>query len=642
MCIRDSGANYSVRANFTTNTSSLPGGAFNSQLSAPTVGVLAGRANHTGATLPFDLALRTTVDTSTINRANRTVTFNLTVVNQGQRVESFQLIDYFDYPTRGQWADFVPGLNPAGSAGGRSWSWNNRNPQRPIVTVTGGLATGQQVTIPIVMRWSDPLPATTASLQNWAEIINFDDGSRTAGDAASGALRDRDSTPDRVAANDNQPAGAGASTDDNIVGSRGDEDDHDVAGFGLYDLALNTTLAGGSDSTTVFPGSRVSFTITVTNQGLVSAEDITLVDYLPPDGLRLIDRDWTRRVDGTADITIPGRLAPGASTSVQIDFVADTDAVGSFTNFAEIASATPVNSRGQTLINPVTRRAIRDLDSVPDRNSGNDGAGEDDRDGASVRMGFFDLALTSTVAGSGGDAGVAPIGNAVVFNLTVINEGNVTATDVDLVNYLPRNGLTLVDPDWRDNGNGTASLRSPIRGPIAAGSSVVVPITFVVDADADGTIFNWAEIASFDTDGDSATPTPVDIDSTPADNPRYDSTPGAFVDFEAIQESAAPVAPEEAVSPEDIAPEDFDPAAEPVVIPQEENTTGTRTSSVRPAAEDDHDVAGITIEPPVFDLSLDARIDEKIEIESLQIGDCLLYTSPSPRDATLSRMPSSA
>ena len=25
-----------------------------------------------------------------------------------------------------------------------------------------------------------------------------------------------------------------------------------------------------------------------------------------------------------------------------------------------------------------------------------------------------------------------------------------------------------------------------------------------------------------------------------------------------------------------------------------------------------------------------------------QIGDCLLYTSPSPRDATLSRMPSSA
>ena len=31
---------------------------------------------------------------------------------------------------------------------------------------------------------------------------------------------------------------------------------------------------------------------------------------------------------------------------------------------------------------------------------------------------------------------------------------------------------------------------------------------------------------------------------------------------------------------------------------------------------------------------------EEIEVE--QVQDCLLYTSPSPRDATLSRMPSSA
>ena len=29
-------------------------------------------------------------------------------------------------------------------------------------------------------------------------------------------------------------------------------------------------------------------------------------------------------------------------------------------------------------------------------------------------------------------------------------------------------------------------------------------------------------------------------------------------------------------------------------------------------------------------------------VAPLEIGDCLLYTSPSPRDATLSRMPSSA
>ena len=34
--------------------------------------------------------------------------------------------------------------------------------------------------------------------------------------------------------------------------------------------------------------------------------------------------------------------------------------------------------------------------------------------------------------------------------------------------------------------------------------------------------------------------------------------------------------------------------------------------------------------------------ENKILIESITVGDCLLYTSPSPRDGLLSRMPSSA
>lgn len=589
------GVNYTVRANFATNASSLPGGVSNGQLSAAAVGVLAGRVNNTGAILPFDLELQVSVDTSTINRSNRTVRFNLTVVNQGQRVESFQVIDYFDQLGAGQWADFSPGLNPNGSASGRSWAWNNRDPRRPVVTVSGGLATGQSVIIPIVMRWSEPLPSSISALQNAAEIINFDDGSRTAGDAASGAIRDRDSNPDRRTGND-----------------RG-EDDHDAAGFGLHDLALTTTLNGGSD---IVPGSRVTFTITVQNQGLVNADDIVIVDYLPTSGLRLSDSDWTRRTDGTADITIPGRLAPGARTSVSIDFISTADATGSISNFAEIASASPVNSEGQRL------RSIRDVDSTPDRNGSNDGSGEDDRDGASVRIGHFDLALTSTVAGTDGDTGVASIGNAVVFNHVIVNEGTVPASDVVLVNYVPRSGLTLVDPDWQDNGNGTATLRSPVRGPIAAGATVVVPITFVVDADAEGTIYNWAEIAGFDTDSDSSTPTPVDIDSEPADNPRYDSVAGSLVDFEAIQEAAAP---DTTISPEDIDPDSFDPDAEPAP-PVERTTTNVRRTLPREAAEDDHDFAGITIEPPEFDLAIDVQVDDKVEIESLQIGDEVIFT----------------
>ena len=40
--------------------------------------------------------------------------------------------------------------------------------------------------------------------------------------------------------------------------------------------------------------------------------------------------------------------------------------------------------------------------------------------------------------------------------------------------------------------------------------------------------------------------------------------------------------------------------------------------------------------------SLADEMASKLEAELVQVIGCLLYTSPSPRDATLSRMPSSA
>ena len=46
----------------------------------------------------------------------------------------------------------------------------------------------------------------------------------------------------------------------------------------------------------------------------------------------------------------------------------------------------------------------------------------------------------------------------------------------------------------------------------------------------------------------------------------------------------------------------------------------------------------------VFQLIKDtatAKFDEGVDV-AINLGICLLYTSPSPRDATLSRMPSSA
>ena len=48
-------------------------------------------------------------------------------------------------------------------------------------------------------------------------------------------------------------------------------------------------------------------------------------------------------------------------------------------------------------------------------------------------------------------------------------------------------------------------------------------------------------------------------------------------------------------------------------------------------------------EGPVVGEALENCLVVRIDLATVdQVEDCLLYTSPSPRDATLSRMPSSA
>ena len=49
----------------------------------------------------------------------------------------------------------------------------------------------------------------------------------------------------------------------------------------------------------------------------------------------------------------------------------------------------------------------------------------------------------------------------------------------------------------------------------------------------------------------------------------------------------------------------------------------------------------VAIEPPELEMRV-AILKKKAEAERIEVNDCLLYTSPSPRDRTRSRMPSSA
>ncbi|GAB2558381.1 SdrD B-like domain-containing protein [Spirosoma areae] len=127
----------------------------------------------------------------------------------------------------------------------------------------------------------------------------------------------------------------------------------------VFDLALRKTLAGGQ-AANVVPGSNVTFTITVFNQGNVTATNIQVSDYIPA-GLTLNDANWTAS-GGIATLVAPiASLSAGSSTTRDIVFtVSNAISVSTaIVNVAEISSAT-----GGT-----------DVDSSPDNNPGNDSGG---------------------------------------------------------------------------------------------------------------------------------------------------------------------------------------------------------------------------------------------------------------------------
>ena len=130
-----------------------------------------------------------------------------------------------------------------------------------------------------------------------------------------------------------------------------------------------------------------------------------------------------------------------------------------------------------------------------------------------VKDGIFDLALKKTL--KAGQKNIFKPGDTVTFNITVYNQGNVDATDIDLVDYIPT-GLTLNDPNWTLDG--TKAKWSHAIPALAAGAQATVSITFTLNNDATGPVItNTAEISGAKNDKGL-----TDIDSTPDDNKDND------------------------------------------------------------------------------------------------------------------------
>jgi len=322
-----------------------------------------------------------------------------------------------------------------------------------------------------------------------------------------------------------------------------------------FDLAIDKTLSTPSPIT-IGTGASLTFTITVINEGDVTATNVIVNDNIPA-GLILDDSNWSE-TGGVATYIFAGPIEPGTSESIDITFTLSPDVTpGSITNVVEIADAQDGDG------NPTN-----DVDSDPDNDDGDQS--EDDEDNETIEIicetptcntdpcvgditelsadgcscavvepqvigcddpdaqnynadancpadcEYFDLALRKELS-TPSPIAITP-GATITFTITVFNQGDVTATNIE-VNDFPPAGLILDDSNWSDSGTYSTTT---IAGPLASGESVSVDVTYSIDPDAiDGVLTNTAEIGSAeDENGNSGN----DIDSTPDTDPDNDTT----------------------------------------------------------------------------------------------------------------------
>ncbi|MEZ4909661.1 MAG: SdrD B-like domain-containing protein [Saprospiraceae bacterium] len=465
----------------------------------------------------FDLALRKVLTTNAPYSVGQTLTFNVEIHNQGNVTATNMVV-----------SDYIP----VGYDFDDNNGWTG-GPTVASVTIAGPLAPGASVTVPLELILLQN-GGGAGAWDNYAEITSSQD------DRGNNRNDDADSVSDNNPGNDN-PVQPGDPDDNNIMGggpnASEDEDDHDPAAPQIVDIALRKTTVTTGPYTY---GDVVSFNVEVINQGNVDLSDIDVVDYIPC-GFEYVSGSQTWVLNGAqAQTNLPGVLVAGTSTIIRIDLrVKPCSTPNAWLNYAEVRNMEDTN--GNTMNNA-------DIDSTPDNTNGNDDGGspespnddfvdgngkdpggspgdtgtnidEDDHDPELISV--FDLALRKTLA----TAGPFTYGQPMTFNIEVINQGNTTARNIVISDYIP-SGYSFsgaLNPTW----SGAApTVTTTIAGPLAAGASTTVSIVLNLEMSADVNAWdNFAEITTAtDNNGNPVT----DADSTPDGNPSND--PGGQIE----------------------------------------------------------------------------------------------------------------
>ncbi|MBK7343130.1 MAG: DUF11 domain-containing protein [Saprospiraceae bacterium] len=453
----------------------------------------------------FDLSLVKLLSSSGPFTAGDVVAYSILVKNQGT-VDGYN-IKITDYIPSG--LQFNPALNPG---------WTGAlNAAAPTYNV-GSLTSGQMTTATINLIIRTTAGIFPNDLVNAAEIYS-------ATNVNGVMLMDEDSSPDQSPLNDPTDDRLSASDIDIDDDRPNDEDDHDIAviELGTFDLALTKLV---SQDTVQF-GQVVTFTLNVANQGDLEATSISVVDYVPA-GLTFDpafpnNTGWTGSLGATKPTYLITDLVAGEDTMILIDLMVNAMATNTnITNASEIRSA--LNENGLAVDDEDSTPDNVDGDDVIDRKGANDHitidfevGDEDDHDIAVLVLETFDLALIKTLA-AGESAQVAP-GQIVTFTITVTNQGDIPADQIEITDYIPSDMTFVPSGNWVLNGDSATVVLSVAGGDLStggltSGNSVTVDIQLMVNTNAtpQTEITNWAEIsAATDENGDAV----IDIDSDP-------------------------------------------------------------------------------------------------------------------------------
>ena len=254
------------------------------------------------------------------------------------------------------------------------------------------------------------------------------------------------------------------------AGATGNNSDRDSVTVRCPDIHVQKT----ADNSPISAGDEASFTITVTNDGVGSAYDVTLTDTLPA-GVAWTDDSAACDIAGGVLTCDFGTIAPNASRTVTVS--GDTDAADCGTL-------------------PNTASAVASNESAADAT--------DNSDSAEIVVDCPAILITKTAVD-----GQVNATDQVAFDIVVTNTGDGNAYGVTVADTLPTDSglgwsidLANSDAGW----NISAGVLAYGPATLASGASVSVRIVSGTTAATCGTIDNSATVTyrgGSDSDDDS-------------------------------------------------------------------------------------------------------------------------------------------